>query len=255
MAKLHELIAVEKDRKATAAKIIEETGVTFSKKQTLFAGFTRVYEAKTEDTEKFDSEESQVVTTVPEKLDYFDGHLVSLLDVIYQKELTNIEAKADVVIKDKNTDQEIKIAEGVPVSALVQFENLLEAVRNKVYDSIPTLDPKNVWEQDKQAGIGRWKTKETRKRKTKKVQDFMVVIQPTKEHPGQIKEVTKDVYMGDWVETHFSGMISPAEKSDLLSRVSVLIEAVKQARARANCIDVKSSHIGKKMVKFIREGK
>ena len=96
MGKLHELIAVEKDRKATAAKIVEETEVTFSKKQNLFSGFTRVYEPKTDDKEMFDSEESQVVTTVPDKLDYFEDHMINLMDVIIQKEKTNIGLGLDV---------------------------------------------------------------------------------------------------------------------------------------------------------------
>ena len=143
MGKLHELIAVEKDRKATAAKIIEETEVTFSKKQSLFAGFTRVYESKTEDKEQFDSEESQVVTTVPDKLDYFEEHIENLLDVILQKESTNIQAKADITITPRGGEA-ITLATDVPVSALVQMENILESIRNKVYDNIPTLDPKNV---------------------------------------------------------------------------------------------------------------
>lgn len=254
MGKLHELIAVEKDRKATAAKIIEETETTFAKKQSLFAGFTRVYETKTDDNERFDSEESQVVTTVPDKLDYFEEHIENLLDVILQKETTNVEARGDVTITSRDGTA-IELAKDVPVSALVQMENLLESIRNKVYDNIPTLDPKNKWEIDAQAGKNRFRTKEQRKRKTRKHQDFLVVVPATKEHPAQVKEVVKDIYTGDWVETHFSGMISPAEKSELLGRVSTLIESVKKARARANGIDVKDVHIGKRLFQYIRSGK
>jgi len=254
-AKLHELLAVEKDRKGTAQKIIFETTETFVKKNAHFDGFSRTYDPKTEDPEMFDAEQSRVVTTVPEKLSYFQKHIATLFDVLLQKELSNSSAKADIVVKDEATDEDTVLAKAVPVQALVQLENYLEQVRSSVYDTIPTLDPKFDWEQDEKAGTGYWKTSETRKRKTKKIQDFVVVVPTTPEHPAIVKEITKDVYTGDWVERHFSGRISPARKSELLGNISRLIEAVKKARARANNIDVLNGHLGQRLFQFIENGK
>lgn len=48
--------------------------------------------------------------------------------------------------------------EKVPVSALVQMENILEDIRTQVYDIIPTLDPTKQWLEDKAAGKGKWLT-------------------------------------------------------------------------------------------------
>jgi len=253
-AKLHELLAVEKDKKGTATRIVDETAMTFLKKQQLFQGFTRVYDAKEEGGgEAFDGELSDVVTNVPEKLDYFDNYIVNLFDVIVQKESTNTKAKADIVIG--NGEKEVNIATGVPVAALVQLENILENIRNRVYNVIPTLDPKNNWEKDENRGDGYYKSRESRKRKTRKEQSWVTVVEATEHHPAQVRDVTKDVHTGDWVETHFSGMMSPKDKSELLARFSTVIEAVKQARARANDIEIEKTVIGNRIFKFIRTGK
>ncbi len=254
-AKLHELIAVEKDRKATATRIIDETGMTFLKKQQLFQGFIKVYETKEEKGDMFDGEESHMVTNVIEKLDYFDKYIVTLFDVIAQKEATNILAKGDIIIKGDTEDKDIIIAKDVPVSALVQLENNLEFIRSKVYNVIPTLDPKKNWNKDEQRGNGYYKSKELRKRKTRKEESWITVVQATDNHPAQVKPAVKDVHTGDWVETHFSGMMSPKDKSDLLGRLGVMIEAVKQGRARANDIQIQKTVIGNKIFKFIRTGK
>ena len=252
-AKLHELIAVEKDRKATATRIIDETAMTFLKKQQLFQGFVKVYETREEKGDTFDGEESHAVTNVVEKLNYFDKYIVTLLDVIIQKELTNAEAKADIVIGEG--EDAIVIGNDVPVSALVQFENNLEFVRSKVYNTIPTLDPKKNWEKDNNKSEGYYKSPELRKRKTRKEEGWITVVQATEHHPAQVKPTVKDVHTGDWVETHFSGMMSPKDKSDILANLGALIEAVKKARARANDINIKKKVIGDRMFKFIRTGK
>jgi len=250
MSKLHELLAVEKDKKSTVAKILAETAETFTKKQQHFDGFSRIYESKTSDAESFDSEMSHVVTTVPDKLGYFEKYMVNLFDVLFQKESTNITAKADIIAEDG--DKTVELAKDVPVQALVQIENILESIRNEVYNVIPTLDPKHEWLPDAQKGKGYWKTDESRKRKTKKVTDFVVPVQATKEHPAQVKEVSKDIYTGDWVETHYSGRFTPAQKSELMRRLSLLIEAVKKARARANNVEVVKGNIGNKIFQFLK---
>lgn len=256
MGQLHELIAVEKDRKGTAQKIIAETGTTFIKKQHLFSGHVRTFEPKTDDPNypKETAEETTVVTSVPEKLDYFEEHMINLFDVIIQKETTNCEAKGDIKIVEKD-GSEVVIAQDVPVTALVQLENYLELLRNKVYDHVPTLDPKVRWKDDKARGEGYSHSDEKKVRRTVKNQEWAVIVEPTKEHPAVTKEIVKNVYIGDYVETHFSGMMSPADKSALLSRISEVIEAVKKARARANTKEVIDTHIGYKIFDFIRNGK
>ena len=252
--KLHEIIAVESDRKKTLQRIAVETAHTLSAKKQHFTGHSRKYEPLVDTSGTFDDEESYVVTSVPEKLKHFEKAAISALDVILSKEKSNAKAVADIIIKNNDDQEPIVIAEAVPVQALVQFENQLIAIRDSIYNNIPTLDPKNNWYPDEARGVGYWKTLETRKRKTNKEEAFVVVTEATKEHKAQYEKVTKDVQVGNWVETSFSGMVSPAYKSDVLERVGNLIEAVKKARARANQIDAEKGKIASKFFKYINEG-
>ena len=50
-------------------------------------------------------------------------------------------------------------------------------------------------------------------------------------------------------------MMSPAEKSDLLSRVDKLGQAIKQARQRANMAEVQDIHVGESITSYILDGK
>lgn len=251
--KLHEVIAVENDRKKTFQRMVIETGHTLHSKPQHFTGHIRKYESIMDNDETFDPEESHVVTCVPDKLKHFEKSAVSMLDIILSKETSNIKAAADIVIKEEGIEP-IVIAENVPVQALVQFENQLVIMRDKVYNLIPTLDPKNNWLPDDQRGKGFYKTSDTRKRKTAKVESFVTVAEPTEHHPAQVRAVTKDVQTGNWVETSFSGMMSPANKSELLDRIGKLIEAVKKARARANAINAEKCKVASKIFKYINEG-
>jgi len=250
MAKLHELIAVENDRKKTFQRILVETNNTLTKKTQHFIGHVRKYEPIDDKYGTFDDEVSHIVTSVPEKLNHFEKSASAMLDVILSKEMSNVNAKADIIIKDDDSEP-ITIAEQVPVQSLVQFENILTSLRDSVYNIIPTLDPKNNWFPDETKGKGYWKTSETRKRKTSKEEAFVIVTEATKEHKAQYEKVTKDIQVGNWVETQFSGMMSPAEKSDILERTGKLIEAVKQARARANHIEAEKAKVASKFFKYI----
>jgi hypothetical protein len=250
---LHEILAVEVDRKKTAERITDETFETFTKREQHFSGHIKKFEAITETGETFNDDISHIVTTVKEKLSHFEKSVVSMIDVMITKESTNTQAKADIIIKEDGKEP-ITLATDVPVQALVQIENILDRLRQKVYNAMPTLDPKINWFPDEQRGVGYWKSAEVKKRKTSKVQDFVVVVPPTDHHRAEIRDVTKDVQIGNWIEQSFSGMISPAEKSEILARVEKLIEAVKKARSRANGIEAINTKIGTRLFKYIDEG-
>ena len=253
MSKLHELIAVEKDRKQTVQVMIGEATQTFTGRSQHFEGSLKTYEAAVDGGFEYDEEESHLVTSVKEKLDYFNPYAIKILDIIYQKESANCGASADIIIKSDSDEADIVLAEQVPVQALVQYENLLEQI-NGVYRSIPTNDPKNKWAEDADKGEGYWKSPEVKRRKTKKVIKHSVIIQPTEHHPGQHVTDTVDEVEGFWKETKFSGKFSPSQKSELLGRMGMLISAVKKARARANTQVVENKKISGRLFKFLETG-
>jgi hypothetical protein len=88
---------------------------------------------------------------------------------------------------------------------------------------------------------------------TKKVEEFVVVVQPTKEHPAQTAKVTKDIKAGTILEQEWSSLITPALKADLLTRAESLFRAVTQARSRANdsVVEVKTSKIASKLLGYV----
>lgn len=250
-AVLHELIAVEGDLEGTAKKILEEGTGTF-KKHEAFTAFRKdvkmladTPEARLEEI----SEAREMTTTVTEKLDYISGHLSRYYDALLQKEATNQNAKADLVIDGA------AIAKDLPATFLLGMENRLKSIR-ATYESIPTLEPGRTWLADESyATKGAFVSKDDEIRtRTKKVTKPVVLYEATDKHPANVKEVTEDVVVGRIVTRHWSGAISPAAKSELLSRIDKLIRGCKKARQRANATEVVKLRIGKTLLDYINNG-
>lgn len=248
MGKLHMLLAIEPDKKGAAEKILAETINTFNKKQDHFTGQLRQYEpVDDEDLERFDNEEKTMVTTVRAKLDYTENALCDVIDLLYQKEETNTQARADLVLPSGSV-----LAEQVPATVLLNLENRFKAIR-AMYLEIPTLSPDEQWFLDEtRKDTYRSKTKVTYK--TKKVTTPLILYPHTDKHPAQVKEVTEDKRQGTWSTTKWSGMLSPSEKSKLLSRVDELIQAIKCARVKANDQEAATKKIGRKLFDYINQG-
>jgi hypothetical protein len=246
MPKLHEILAVEGDLEATAKKVIEEAVVTFSKKSDHFLESHRslVFFDEARDKENVE-EHSEMVTTVADKLKYVQRHITKYWDTFAKKETTNQNAKADLVI-----DGEV-LATELPATMLLGLESKLKIVR-ALYEAIPTLQPGMNWQLDPDRGEHIYKTAEpeTRMRTEKQVQ-VKVTYEATKEHPAQLETWNADVSVGKISVTHWSGMISPAEKSQVLGRIDTLIRGVKRARQRANTTDVVKTNIGEILFNYI----
>lgn len=252
MPKLHEVIAVKDDRKRAAAKFIQEAATTFIKRQDHFDAKQVIFEPVSEEFASAvqETEHTEMVTTVRNKLNFVEGHIINFLDVSFQQESANMEAKADIVI-DAADGSEVKLIENVPVVFLVQLESYLGDLRKVVYDNIPTLDPKIAWEKDDTEN-NVWKQKRPiESQKTKKVSKPIVLYPATDKHPAQTQLINEDIVVGKTVRTSSTGKFSPKEKSDMLDRIDRLVSAVKKARSRANSTDAPKMKIGKKIFDFI----
>lgn len=239
---LHEIIAIEEGTKQKAVKIIAEAQNTFNKKETHFDGQSRNYSPATEEDEKRPGEDKPVVETVNKKLNYVFKAVVDLLDLAASKELTNTKAKADLMIDGT------LIAKDVPVTTLVQLENRLSGMRNML-DSIPTLDPVQVWMKSEESGL--FETEQKTVQSLKQI-FYPVILSPaTEKHPAQVSKETKNVVCGTWKTTLKSGRISSAEKSGILSRLDTVIREVKQARQRANMQTVEHQKFATPLLEFI----
>jgi hypothetical protein len=247
VSKLHEILAVEGDLEGLYKRILEETKTTFDKKTDHFIGFHKrceMFDAG-EQTKAPDDEHKELVTTVYKKLDYLAEHVTRYLDCVLQKETTNQLAKADIVLDNK------LLAKDVPVGFLLGLETKLKAIR-LVIESAPTLQPGVAWERDVTLGDDIYKAKypET-KVKTAKTFMHKVLVAPTDKHPAQVEKWEEQVPVGKYITDFVCGMISPAEKSILLGRTDKLLQAVKQARQRANMEEVTQANIGNQIFTYI----
>lgn len=251
MAKLHEVLAVESGLQTAAKKINEETIRTFGKKDEHFVETTRQVAHFSEDDKQLDTIETKaMVTTVFDKLIYNTGPNVRAYDAYLQKEATNQKAVADIVCGDKT------LAEGVPATVLLGLETKLAELR-AVYEAIPTLAPGPTWEVDASTrasgGVYRAAAADVTFR-TRKTVKPVVMAPATEHHPAQVQAVQEDVPIARITTSHKSGMISSAQKSELLERVDRLLRAVKRARQRANATEVEKRQIGKVLFDYIHSG-
>ena len=252
MGKLHQTLAVEKDIKNVMSKVMAETRKTFSDRTALFLETRKSYHPlNAEDTDLPDEEFTPMTTTVQEKMDYTQDAVVRLLDIEIQKEKANQMAKADLVIELDNGEKQTIMTE-LPVTLLVQYENILEQVRD-VYNAAPTLDPAKVWIKD-QNRENVYIADPVSRVRTKKMPEVIVKHEGNDKFAPQTELVTMDKVVGNWTHAFASGALSPKQKSQILRRIDQLIAGVKIARAKANETEVSPVQIGKKIFTFINEG-
>lgn len=244
--KLHEVLAVEGDLDATAKKVIEEAINTFSKKPDHFLETHRELAMFDDARSNENTEEHKaLVTTVADKLSYVRRHVTKYFDTFAKKEATNQVAQADLIVDGE------RLAENVPATLLLGLESKLKTLRG-MYETIPTLQPGIDWVKDPDRGANIYKSSDAEARmRTEKQIQHKILVDPTKEHPAQIEKWMADVAVGRITVRHWSGMLSPSEKSNLLARIDTLIRAVKKARQRANTAEVINKPIGEILFDYI----
>ncbi|MGZ8924497.1 MAG: DUF7873 family protein [Nitrososphaeraceae archaeon] len=251
---LHEILAVESGKEGYFRNALPEMVNLFKNKLDHFSANVKTLTLFGDDTpekqakEAAEGEIKTLSTNVPHELDYLAGVTADYLDIIIQKDEANTRAKSDIVIGGT------VIAKDVPATTLLALENKFKQLR-VVYEQIPTLQPGTVWKLDPTQGENVYidDNKQIRS-KTKKDFDFRVLCEATDKHPAQIEkwDVTKEI--GFTTLTRWSGMISVAQKSELLKRFDTLADAIKQARQRANKVEVKTdATIGKALFDYLHK--
>jgi hypothetical protein len=222
---LHQHLAAEPNIKAKELALGKETEHTLSKKAHHFEGSVRMYQPKEDDGEVFPDELVPLVTTVSEKLQYYLNSLTDAINHAVVKEETNATAVADLIYDDK------VIKKNVHATALLTLENKLKGLRSKLM-AIPTLDPKYVWNWNKDQNY--YQTDPIQTLKSKKVPKILIKYEATDKHPAQTELIHEDQTVGTWTATKLSGAVPPKTKSEILARYDKWELAVKDARQRAN---------------------
>lgn len=248
MSKLHELLAVMTDLETVAKKTRDEALHTFTKKQQHFRGtdkFLTMFAEERKQEEDGQRVVEPLTTTVNEKLDYIKESQSKWYDALFQMETTNQSAVADLIIHGE------LLATNVPATFLLGMEGRLKALR-VVFEGIPTQDPSFEWIPDEDSGKNIFVTKTPiTSQKQEKVSKFITVAEATKEHPAQVIKETENKVVGIFTTKYWTGTISPGKKSKYLEKIDNLIQAVKQARQRANSTEVEKVKIGNKLLDYI----
>jgi hypothetical protein len=251
MGKLHEVLAVEPSLKGAVDKLIGDTEKTFDSRNAAYSGFSKVFTKKTEEDQDQVPESKVVGYTVKKKLDFLSDHYAKFIDAVFQKELGNQVAKADIkiVTESGGKETEVILAEGVPATMLLSLEHRLEELRKRILDNAPTLDPNFAWKWSENEGC--WVTPAIQTISTKKKPVVITKSPATDKFPAQTEILQDDVQVGTWSIVHKSGALAVTEKADMITRLDILLRAVKTARMRANDIEIKSVKMGKRLFDFI----
>ncbi len=242
---LHEILAVDGDRQNAANAAIEEANVTFVKRAAHFQGQNRRITFFDEDREGENAEESKALDdTVMKRLEFTAKRVIPSFDTLMTKEATNQQATADVVV-DGNA-----LIENAPGTYLLAMEKRLAGMV-QMYRCIPTLAPGVEWTEDASLGEGVFRSPAQPQMKTEKVFGSIVLYEATTEHPAQVKETSQDKAVARIDTTHYSGMISPARKAQILGRLEKLLAAFKQARQRANTTEIVDRKAGKAIFDYL----
>jgi hypothetical protein len=249
---LHEVLAVEQELKGKAESARAQTTETFHTQQNHFCGMRRTFRPFAVEEQEASGErleaETNLATTVPEELAKLLATVGEAIDLGYQIDEANTRARADVVVGDRT------IAADVPATFLLQLERRLRELR-AVFREAPCYDPVRLWSPDPSAEKKHVMRAEPvvtiRKQKTRK---YKVTYEATKEHPAQVDIFEVDEPVGEIRSYEWTGMLATGARSAMIERIDQLLAAVKQARSRANTVEVDTQRrIAHAMVDFLLE--
>lgn len=247
MAKLHELLAVEKSLRGQAEATRTDLKNTFEKKRVHFSEVIQTFHSITEGVDPKVEGKLEIQTTVAKELQWIGEKLAKAIDLGHQVDMANTLARADVILDDGTV-----VLSNVPATSLLQLEKRVAEIQELVH-AIPTLDPTKGFEPEPERGAGIYRARDVEKPRTEKKFSYVVMVQPTDKHPAQVKELMLDQSVGRVVQQEWSSLLTVTQKGDMLDRVERLLRAVKAARSRANeqVIDVKTEVIGERLLNYV----
>ncbi len=244
MAKLNQIIAVEKSVKAQSFQELTEAHQSLQK-PALLAGIARTYRPKDEEGEQLPPESTRVQLKAQEVIRRTVESLTKLFDVTATKDWTNCHARADVVVDGRT------LLRQVPATYLLFLEKQLVDLHTFV-KKLPVLDASETWAYDPSSDA--WATEPVQTLRTKKVPRNHVKAEATDKHPAQVEVYYEDVTVGYWRTVKFSGALPAQRVNELLARVERLQEAVKFAREEANSIEAEEQKVGEPFFQYLFGG-
>jgi hypothetical protein len=241
MAKLNQIIAIEKGIKSKSVQQLAESQKNLQK-ASVFSGISRTYRPKDEDGEQLPPESNKVQVKADEIIRETTEILTKLFDITATKDWTNCHARADVVVDGQT------LLTQVPVSYLLFLEKQLTDLQ-AFLKKLPTLDPSETWNFDPNSDC--WATEPVQTLKTFKMPRNHVKAEATEHHPAQVEVYYEDVTIGYWRTVKFSGALPQARIHELMNRLEKLQQAVKFAREEANNTEAEEQRVGAKIFQYL----
>jgi hypothetical protein len=228
VTKLHQILAVAQGTKQRAQTALTKFYHQVQKPEP-FSGLVKQYTPKDDEGEQLPSEGVRVQLNAHALLQDLKEQLRPMYKVVGDIDRTNSMAAADIIIAGK------VILANVPVATLLWMEKQLADMRT-VFASVPQLNPEYVWTLDD--ATGNWTTAEQHTSRSKKIPRNHVKAKATDKHPEQVEVYFEDVIVGTWTKRGLSGAMRAADIRAYSERLETLRDAVKDARERANSVDV-----------------
>lgn len=249
MTKLSVLLALEKGERE---RLHQKLTVLHreAQKPVIYDGLSRTYEPRAEDGDTLPPENKKVQIKAEDVLRQVADLMTRPWDLTASRDVTNARATADVSVVDVEGGTS-PLLRDVPATHLLWLEKQLADVRTFIA-KMPVLDPEHQWVYD--PGLGHYRTEPIQTTRGKKTKRYVVMVQPTKEHPAQVDKFEEDEIVGAWNLVKHSGALPWDRQRELLDRVDRLRDAVKAARERANLVEVTDVAYAQKVFDYLLQG-
>ncbi len=242
MNKLNQCLSIEKGIRTSSRNTLTELHKA-SQKADLMNGHVRSYSPAFEEGEDYPDERRNVQFKFRDVFSQVESCMGELFNVTAIKDIANCEAKADVMLEGR------AIIPQAPVTYLLFLEKQLTDLHTFV-SKVVELNGNDVWHYDENEGC--MVSSPVRMQKKQKDKVPVTLAPPTKEHPAQVELVDREVVVGHWDTTKYSGAIPRQRKKEILDRITKLANAVKCAREQANCYEIKEQpNIGKVVFEYL----
>lgn len=252
MTQLHTVLAI---RDTVRSRKIERatTAHRESQKAALYEGLTRSYRPKAEDGDQLPTEQQHVQANADTFLNRYADAVSRDLNLMATIDAANQLASADVQVPTGTLSGGGEpiyrtLLPSVPATHLLFLTRELDDMYTFV-SKLPTLDPAVRWTYDENVMAYVGEPVETHR--TKKIMRNHVKAEATDRHPAQVDTFQEDVVVGLWTLVRRSGALPLERKTQLLQRIDTLRIAVKEARERANQVDVTDVEVARPIFDYL----
>lgn len=215
------------------------------RKGSYFNGSVRTYQpfnVQGETEISYPEERQNVEQRVDDLLARAVARWTDIFDITFTKDKANMDACADVVVDG------VVMVKDAPVSWLLWADKRVQEVRTFV-DSLPTLNPAEIWDKDDVSSL--WKSVPVETIKTEIMPVPILMYAHTDKHPAQVERLQKHMPIGQYKKQNFSSAMHAETKRNMLEKIDKVIVALKVARANANSLEVEKLKIAKPIFDYI----